>query len=82
MPTEPRLTPRLEHQICDLVAQGVALIDIAHGLGLGPRTVYRWCALGRQEREPIYARFVDGLAAAQAERRYQVEQLIADAQLR
>jgi hypothetical protein len=77
-----KLTPRLEHAICDLVREGIPLVDAAHALGLGGRTVYRWVWWGRHPRDShpaIYARFVDGLQAAAAERREHVRGRIAAA---
>jgi len=75
------LTPALEHAICTLVANGIPLVDASRALGLGPRTVYRWVQWGRHANghAPIYARFVDGVDAAQTERAYHVEQLLARA---
>ena len=80
MATTPRraqfeLDARLEHAIADLVAAGLPLIDAARALELGPRTVYRWVALGRAG-EPRYERFVDSIEAAQTERAYDVARVI------
>jgi hypothetical protein len=66
--------------ICRLTAQGVTLVDIAHTLGLGERTMYRWIYFSRRgERDPVYARLVDGLQAAECERQAHIRELLAAA---
>jgi hypothetical protein len=75
----PDLTPALEHAICDLVRAGVPLVDAAHALELGERTVYRWVARGRAGDGVLYVRFVVGLADARRERAHDVGRLIAAA---
>ena len=77
------LTPCLEHALCDLVRQGIPVTDAARGLGIPERTLYRWIYRGRLERgSAIYARFVDGLEAARAEREDHVREMLAIAQTR
>ena len=55
------------------------MADAAQALGIGERTVYRWIQLGRRRNgyPPIYARFVDGLQAAQLEREDHLREMIA-----
>ena len=65
MPSEARLNAHVEHALCDLVREGIPLVDAAHALGITPRTVYRWIERADDEH-PAHARLVDGLQAARA----------------
>jgi hypothetical protein len=78
----PTLTPRIEHAICELTANGVPLVDAARAIGVGERTVYRWVKLGRAGYGPLYVRLVRGLEDARRERAHDVAVLLAVARER
>ena len=81
-PPTLELNPRLEHLVCDLAREGVALVDIAQGLGIGERTARRWLHEGRHSHRPPYHRFAEGYADAELERRAIVSELLASARER
>jgi hypothetical protein len=84
VPAPVKLTPQVEHALCDLVREGIPLVDAGRALGLGERTVQRWAAAGRERngRLSVYRRFAESLAAAEFERQEHVRDVIAFARKR
>lgn len=76
------LTPRVEHALAELVAAGLSINAAAQALGIPSGTVTVWLARGRTQRHGQFARLVESIEAAQAERAADVEQLVDTARER
>jgi hypothetical protein len=81
-PAQLEITPRLRATIADLRREGVTVVDIAAGLGVGERSLRRWLSVGRHSDRPPYRQFVADFADAEHERRQIVANLLAEARSR
>jgi hypothetical protein len=75
-PYSSTLNHRVEHALADLVAAGLSINAAAEALGIPSGTVTVWLSRGRADATGRFARLVDSIEAAQAERAHHVAQLV------
>ena len=74
-----RLTPTIEHGLCDLLALGVPFERAAQELGLPRATAKHWLTLGHSPGAgPHWRRFAESVDAAKLEREFVVQQRLAE----
>lgn len=62
-----KLTPEVTTTICNAILRGSIITNACALAGVGKTAFYGWMARGREEKEGIYADFVDAIGAAKAE---------------
>jgi hypothetical protein len=78
VPTPSSISPRIEFEICSLIATGCPLSVAAKLCGANPRTARQWLTRGRAADAPEYlVRFAESVQDARLEHARQVAARLA-----
>lgn len=66
--TRPEAFERVGDQVLEAIEAGVSIADAGRASDVAPRTIYRWLARGREEREGPFASFAQAVDRSREDR--------------
>lgn len=80
--TRPEAFERVGDQVLEAIEAGVSIADAGRASDVAPRTIYRWLARGRKEREGPFASFAQAVDRSREDRTLTSDKPLDERELR